>query len=151
MKLGAYASLSCRDTLWPDSDTSGCYRPRHLRDSWHYDTLSSPQLQPDRANQRRTTGRTELLEDGHRHRYRQGSSTLLETTGQIEQRAEYAGVNPRQADCTTKRPLWSRPTRQSNARDSEPSFAAAAEAQAGYGFADIAEERSYQASRYGSG
>ena len=67
----------------------------------------------------------------------------------MEQRADNAGVIPWQADT---RPLWSGPTRQSDAIDSEPSHTAAAVARAGNGFADIAVERSHRASRYnGSG
>jgi hypothetical protein len=57
----------------------------------------------------------------------------------MEQRADNAGVTPRQADDTTTRPLGSEPTRQSDARDSEPTHAPA-----GYGFADRAEERSHR-------
>ena len=41
------------------------------------------------------------------------------TTGLMEQRADYAGVIPLQADCTTKRSHGSGPPCQSDARDSE--------------------------------
>ena len=114
--LGAYAS--CRDALRADSDTSGRYRPRHRRDrrdgaaGTRHAFVSSTTARPDRTQM--TTGQTELLEHGHRRRYRRHRTTSLgfgTTTGRMEQRADEAGVTPRLADCTTTRrrdPLESR-------------------------------------------
>ena len=64
-----------------DSDTSDLLKstPSEGRHSWHYDTLSSPQLPPGRTNQRRTTGWAELLEDGHHRCYCQSRRTFSGT------------------------------------------------------------------------
>ncbi len=53
--------------------------------------------------------------------------------GQMEQREGEAGAIPRQADWMNTRPSGSGPTRQSDARDSDPTRAAT-EARAGYLF-----------------
>ena len=55
----------------------------------HHDTLSFPQLPPGHTDHRRTTGQTELFEDGHRRRYgRSSRNNLGGTTGRMEQRAD---------------------------------------------------------------
>jgi hypothetical protein len=96
-------------------------------------TLSyqGPQVPQGSINHRKTMGRPELLEVGHRRRDRQGSTTRLGTTDRMEQRTDKARIIPLQADDTVTRPLGSGPTRQSDARDSEPSFTAAAGALSG--------------------
>ncbi len=46
-----------------------------------------------------------MLEDGYRRRYSRDHRTFLGTTARMEQRADYAGAIPQQADCTTTQPL----------------------------------------------
>ncbi len=49
-----------------------------------------------------------------------GIGRLLGVSSRMEQRADEAGVIPRKADCPTTQPQRSKPTPQSDARDSEP-------------------------------
>ena len=51
-----------------------------------------------------TAGRRELLEHGHRRRFRRGRRTFRGTTGRTEQRADSSRSTPRRADDTTTRP-----------------------------------------------
>ena len=48
-----------------------------------------------------TACRRELLEDGHRRRFRRGRRTFRGTTGRTEQRADLSWSTPRRADDTT--------------------------------------------------
>ena len=68
-----------------------------------------------------TAGRRELLEDGHRRRFRRGRRTFRGTTGRTEQRVDGAGVH-RGERTTRPRDYGSGPTRQSDDRDSEPDY-----------------------------
>ena len=87
--------------------------PRHRRD----DTAGTPGLN-HHHNYRRTaliqvmtTGWTELLEDGHRHRRRRGSTTLSSLVLlKAGWSSGWTGSTPRRADCQCKttRPFGSR-------------------------------------------
>ena len=50
--------------------------PSEGRQRWHYDTLSSPHLPPPALVLSDDCGPPELLEDGHRRRFRRGSRTF---------------------------------------------------------------------------
>ena len=69
--------MSCRDA--PRSDSGWLQATlSEGRRSWHYDTLSSPQLPPGSTAHQGTTGREELFGDGRRHCYRRSRRTLSE-------------------------------------------------------------------------
>jgi hypothetical protein len=139
-------ALSARTTgrlgSWCIGPTTGhgAATPTQGRRSGHQCILASPQLPLGRSDHRRTAGRAELWEEGHRRRYQRGpqdrsgttgrsqreqptrsrlfgdyTADLRGTTGQMEQRADCAGVILRQANDTTTLPFGSGPTRQTDA------------------------------------
>ena len=92
------------------------YRLRHRRDGnagttilYHLRICRRPH-----SSSGMTAGRRELLEDGHRRRFRRGRRTFRGTTGWTEQRADYAGVH--RGERTT------RLRERADDRDSEPDY-----------------------------
>ena len=81
------------------------YRLRHRRDGiagttilYHLRIYRRPHSPSGTS-----AGRRELLEDGHRCRFRRGRRTFRGTTGRTEQRADLSWSTPRRADDTTTR------------------------------------------------